>query len=192
MKYDTGKLAGAKTDRGYNQSTASGRPFWTADPRPEDINIEDIAAQLSRACRFAGALRDDIDIYTVAQHCCLVSDHCSDEHKLEGLLHDASEAYTGDLIKPIKLQVPGWKKLEQRVDEAIRTKFGLPLTMTPAVKEQDYLAVATEHRDVQTVTGLVDWGVLPTPWPERIEAWSIRRARFEFLARFFFLSVLRR
>lgn len=190
-KFDTGKLAGAKTDRGWNQSTASGLPFWCGDPQPKDIRIHDIAQQLARVCRFTGALRFDVEIYSVAQHCCLVSDHLPPALRLEGLLHDAGEAYHGDMIKPLKLLLASladgenlWKRIEHDVEAAVRKRFGLPATMTPAVKEQDYLAVATEHRDVQNVTGMVDWGTLPEPWPERIVPWGIFRARDEFMTRF--------
>lgn len=186
MTIGTADLSGARTERGWNQSTASGVPFWVGDPRPEDIRIADIAQQLSRICRFGGALRQDIEIYTVAQHCCLVSDNCPPEFRLEGLLHDAHEAYIGDLVKPIKLQVPAWKTLEKRVETAVRLRFGLPEKTSLQVKEQDVRAVVTEHRDVQTITGLVDWGPLDEvqPWPDVIEPWGVFRARREFLSRF--------
>lgn len=195
-KFDTGKLAGTDHGRGFNQSTASGLPLWILDPRPEDIRIGDIAEHTSRICRFGGALRRDVEIYTVAQHMCLVSDHLPPALKLEGLLHDAHEYAIGDKLKPIKLNLAKlcaervadgfdpWKAIEHRMELAVRRRFGLPDFMTPAVKEQDYLAVATEHRDVQNVTGLVDWGTLPEPWPERIVPWGIFRARDEFMTRF--------
>lgn len=189
-KFDTGKMAGANNGRGYNQTSAGGYPFYALDPKPEEIRVEEIAAQLSRICRFNGALRDDVEIYSVAQHCCLVSDHCPPELALEGLLHDAHEYMLGDMSKPIKMNLAilagadFWKQLEHIVESAVRAKFGLPNKMTPAVKEQDYIAVATEHRDLQNVTGLVDWGNPPPPWPERIVPWSPFRARTEFLRRF--------
>jgi len=183
-KFDTGKLSGKKTERGWNCTTASGFPFWPADPTEDDIRIEDVAIQLARQCRFNGALRHDIEIYSVAQHCCLVHDHCAPSFKLEGLLHDGPEYVIGDLIKPVKLLLPAWKPIENRVEHVFRKKFGLPLTMSPEVKEQDFLAVATEHRDLQVITGLVDWGPLPEPWPEKIEPWGVFRARDEFMKRF--------
>lgn len=187
--FDTGKLAGAVTPRGVNMTSASGRPLFLLDPNPDEITIEDIAAHLSRMCRFNGALRSDVEIYTVAQHSCLVSDHCPPEHRLEGLLHDAHEYLTGDVIKPTKLNLAlevgrdVWEPIEHRAEAAVRRRFGLPDTMTPAVKKQDYLAVATEHRDLQFHIG-VDWGNLPDPWPETIEPWGVFRARREFLQRF--------
>lgn len=184
-QFDTGKLCGANTRRGYNQATASGRPFYCFDPRPNEVYIEDIAAQLSRICRFGGAIRDGIEIYTVAQHCCLVSDHCTPDLQLEGLLHDAHEAYVGDKLKPIKMLLPEWKFIEGRVEEAVRIRFLLPRTMTPAVKEQDYRAVLTERRDIMDANTSVDWGSdLSGAWPEHITPWSISESRRQFLQRF--------
>lgn len=190
-KFDTGAMAGTDRGRGFNQTLASGRPFWSLVPSADDVQIEDIAAHLSRLCRFNGALKEDIDIYTVAQHSCLVSDHLPDALKLEGLLHDAQEYVLGDMSKPVKMNlktlsngVDYWKELENGVETVIRAKFGLPAVMTPEVKRQDWLAVSTEHRDLQNNLGLVDWGTPPEPWPELILPWSIRQARGEFMTRF--------
>lgn len=188
-KWDTGKMAGADNGRGHNQTTASGKPFWPLDPRPEEIRIEDIGPQLARICRFGGALRAEVAFYSVAQHCCLVSDHLPPELRLEGLLHDAHEAYIGDMVKPLKLNLwklgIDWKALEHPLELAVRRRFGLPDEMTPEVKRQDYLAVATEHLAVQHVTGEVDWGKLPKDtWPEGITPWSPLEAQWEFMHRF--------
>lgn len=59
QKFDTQELCG-KLDqsRGYNMNTCSGLPVWPADPRSEDIRIEDIAGALSRLCRYNGHLKN--------------------------------------------------------------------------------------------------------------------------------------
>ena len=228
---DTKELCGADTGRGLNQTTASGKPFWVGDPRPEDVRIEDIAAQLSRICRFGGALKDGyyedwnmgidagtwvhFETYSVAQHCVLVSRNVPPEYALEGLLHDAAEAYIGDMIKPIKSQltpseeairhivemyvkpfysekalasilkvVPDYKRMEKRVDAAIRARFGLPAEESEFIKVADYRAVLTEHRDLQNHDG-TDWGTakLP-PFDEQIIPVLPSVARQMFLDRF--------
>jgi hypothetical protein len=183
---DTKELCGRNDmRRGYNQATASGLPFWSLDPQPEDIRITDIAAQLARICRYNGALRDDVEIYSVAQHCVLVSRHVPKGFKLEGLLHDAAEAYVGDRIKPIKDAVPDFQRLEDSIDRVIRAKFGLPPTKSPEVKNADYRAALTERRDVYPRDHKVDWGVARAePWRAIIKPWGVFKARREFLKRF--------
>lgn len=201
---DTKELCGAGRGdrRGFNQTTASGRAFWALDPRPEDIHIEDIAAQLSRVCRFGGALKNGawvdhsvacfpdkkwvpFEIYSVAQHCDLVSRNVPEEHALEGLLHDAAEAYIGDMVKPLKVMIPEFKKIERRIMAAVRERFGLPQEESEFVKIADYRAVLTEHRDLQNDIGEVDWGVAKMePWPEQIIPVLPSVARKMFMDRF--------
>jgi hypothetical protein len=77
------------------------------------VFIDDIAAQLSRICRFGGALKkhavcasgalENLEIYSVAQHSVLVADNVPEPYRLRALLHDAAEAYIGDRIKPVKM-----------------------------------------------------------------------------------------
>lgn len=186
---NTADLCGANTDRGYNMTTSSGRPFWPAFPMMADIHIEDIANHLARECRFAGAIREDIEIYSVCQHSCLVHDNVPPEYRLEALLHDAPEYVFGDRIKPIKLMMTGAKieAAEKRLDHLIRLKFGLPLKKTQPVREADYRAVLTERRDIlhPDTEKNVDWGVARAdPWPEKIVAWGVFKARDEFMRRF--------
>lgn len=182
---DTSDLCGALTRRGYNQTTPSGRPFWSQDPRPEDVRIEDLAASLARICRFNGALRDDIEIYSVAQHSILASLLVPPKFALEALLHDAAEAYLGDMIKPIKRLHPGRKELEARVDWAIRTKFGLPLELSPEVKEVDYQLVWAEHHQLQPECPEVDWGTFDArPLNVTINPMGVFECRDAFLRRF--------
>lgn len=182
---NTANLSGQRTSRGRNMSTSSGLPFWPESPLAEEIRIEDIAAHLSRLCRFNGALRADVEIYSVAQHSCLVSDNVPVGYKLEGLLHDAAEAYLGDCIKPLKMAMPEREKWESRLELVVRNKFGLCRHKSPQVREADYRAVLTERRDLLPVNLSVDWGHAEAePWPERILPWGVFRARREFLKRF--------
>ena len=189
MKLDTANLCGARGNRGLNMCTASGLPFWPSSPRIEDIRIEDIAAHLSRICRFNGALRDSVEIYSVAQHCYLMSKNVPEDYALEALLHDAPEYIVGDRVKPIKVMTDGsaLEQYEDDLDRLIRRKYGLPRFMTAVVKAADYRSVLTERRDVlhPDVAKHVDWGT-PTaePWPDIIEPWLPSRARTLFLRRF--------
>src|ERR1035441_1601867 len=79
-------------------TTFSGVRFWPLIPNPADIRIEDIAHALSNQCRFGGHTRE---FYSVAEHSVRVSQLCTPENALWGLLHDASEAYLSDVTAPI-------------------------------------------------------------------------------------------
>ncbi len=119
--------------------TNSGVLLSLLDPKEEDLRIEDIAIGLARHARFAGQNRF---IYTVAQHSIAVA---SELHllygnptlSLQGLLHDASEAFLGDIPGPVKHVLPDYKDLEEKVQRAIFKRFGLSYPMDPRVKEID-------------------------------------------------------
>lgn len=101
--------------------TYSGKMLDLSDIRPEAIDIKDIAHALSQLCRFSGQCRS---FYSVAEHSIRVCGLVPDEHKLAALLHDASEAYLGDVIAPIKQMLPAYKKLEDELMAVIANKFG--------------------------------------------------------------------
>lgn len=163
--------------------TVSGRQIRIFDPFHEsnEFVIEDIAHHLSLVCRFTGAVRVH---YSVAQHSVLVSQLVPPEFALEGLLHDASEAYLNDIASPVKAGLPDYKATEVAMEKALATKFGLYWPKSPEVKRADGIAVATEARDLMRNA--------PTLWrlPEKplrgvtIEPWTPERAELEFLARF--------
>jgi len=77
----------------------SGGTFDILNPRAEDVRIEDIAHALSQQCRFTGHTKT---FYSVAQHSVLASTLVAAPDELWALLHDASEAYMGDMNRPLK------------------------------------------------------------------------------------------
>lgn len=81
--------------------TYLGKEFCFSDVDHEAIDIRDIAHSLSHLCRFTGHTNL---FYSVAQHCLLVAEKIpgGPEEKLAALLHDAAEAYVGDLSSPLK------------------------------------------------------------------------------------------
>jgi len=83
--------------------TFTGKAFDLFDPKVEDVCLDDIAGPLSRQCRWNGQCRC---FYSVAQHSLHVADllqraGASSRVQLIGLLHDAHEAYTGDIVSPL-------------------------------------------------------------------------------------------
>lgn len=122
----------------------------------DDIRIQDIAHHLALTNRWTGATRRP---YSVAEHSLLVAEILEREHGitspsvlLAGLLHDAHEAYTGDLSTPMK-QVIGdaWYTEERRIQRALQRRFDI-LTPSAAfaepIKRADEQALACEWRDL--------------------------------------------
>ena len=131
--------------------TISGQYFPYESPETYDFNIEEIAHSLARLCRFTGHVNTN-GIYSVAQHSVLVSEIVPDELKLAALMHDAAEAYIGDVNSPLKQLLPEYKKIEKKVEKAIFNYFGLQWPKHPTIKQADLRLLAAEHRDFQPVT----------------------------------------
>ncbi|MBY6055354.1 hypothetical protein [Leisingera daeponensis] len=161
--------------------TATGRPFWPIDPRPEDICIEDVAHALSNLCRFTGHCKE---FYSVAQHSVLVSHALPAPLKLWGLLHDASEAYLIDVPRPIKPHLAGYEEAEARVMDAVVQAFGLaPATIPPEVKRVDAAILADEAAQIM-LRPPMDWNLTEPALGIRIDPWSPPTARRAFLEEF--------
>lgn len=121
--------------------TYTGTSINISDIQPEDIHLIDIAHSLSMQCRFGGHCST---FYSVAQHSMWVAEHCPEELKLDGLLHDASEAYLVDIPKPVKRQLPDYQKLEDSVMKAIADRFNIQYPFHPDVKRVDGEALQYE------------------------------------------------
>lgn len=160
--------------------TASGKAFFPLDPRPSDIDIDDIAHALSNLCRYAGHTKH---FYSVAQHSVLVSRALPDHLKLWGLLHDASEAYLVDIPAPLKPHLTGYREIEARVMRAVCTKFGLSLEMPKSVKRVD-LAILADERDQLMTKPPRNWMLTEKPLGIVIDYWPPEKARAEFLREF--------
>ena len=172
--------------RGDWMQTFSGQRFYPLDPRPEEINADDIAHALSLLCRYGGHVDR---FYSVAEHCVLMSEAVAPEHALYALLHDATEAYVCDVPRPLKRQLAGYREIEEMVWLAIAERFGLPPTsVLPAeVKEADNRILLTE-RDALMPNTIYSWSVDGLePLPVRVEGWTPQYAetRYRFRLRDF-------
>jgi 5'-deoxynucleotidase YfbR-like HD superfamily hydrolase len=145
---------------------------------PEDFNIEDIAHALSNICRYGGHTRV---FYSVAQHCVLCSLHVEPECAREALFHDASEAFMGDMVRPLKDCVPEFKRIEERTEFAIATRFGLRYPWPAAVKEVDDRMLFTERRDL--IVHQPDWGWFVQPYPFVVQPVAAHEAKAMFFDR---------
>ncbi len=99
------------------------------EPQADQIFIEDIAYSLARTFRFGGHSEE-----TVAQHSCLVAElsatnlagRSAAEAMLAGLMHDAAEAYIGDIPTPLKrLLGKQVKDIENNILYTILHRYGL-------------------------------------------------------------------
>lgn len=146
------RLAG-ETRNGNWMQTFSGRQFWPLDPRPEEIDLDDIATALSRACRYAGHCER---FYSVAEHSVHVANVLPPHLALKGLLHDATEAYLVDIPRPIKPFLAGYMEIEQRLWEAVARRFGLTPDMPPEIKAADNAVLLAEAEQIMKPH--------PAPW----------------------------
>lgn len=150
--------------------TASGTPMSLTFPAWQNIDDQDIAQALSRICRFGGHSRR---FYSVAQHCVHVSEIVPREDALAALLHDATEAYIGDMVSPLKSMLPAYKAIEKRLWSAIAQRFSVAPVLPASVKQADLQLLATERRDLLPASPM-EWPCLEgvEPLEEPIEPWS--------------------
>lgn len=162
--------------------TQSGKYFDFIHPEKNEFTIVDIAHALSHICRFAGHTRE---FYCVAQHSVLVSQIVEPQYCLAALLHDAAEAFIGDVTRPLKTLLPGYKEIEVRVEEAIFARFGLPAKLPQAVKDADNILLATEQRDLMPEHDDEWVAIAGVPCLQReIIPWSASQSKLFFLRRF--------
>jgi GNAT superfamily N-acetyltransferase len=169
--------------------TFTGRVVNPFEFKDEDVNIADIAHALACVNRFAGHATTPI---SVAQHSVYVSKLCDGTpHTLQALLHDASEAYLGDVTKWVKETdaFAAYRVAEEQIQNIIFNHYGCDTTLAPEVVAADKLMVRFEMEKAygkmyegQPGYPLVsyDEGLAIGDWA----AWPWRKAEMDFLTRF--------
>jgi hypothetical protein len=164
------------------------------NPIADPPDIRDVAHALSQICRFCGHTRS---FYSVAEHSVHVSRACIPlENKRWGLLHDASEAYTGDCPSPFKRMLGDrYKEVEGRLMFAIGCRARMPrpgiilgehnhVVLPREVQRADMRMLMTEARDLLPPTPF-RWGVRATPYFWRIvKPMTSKQAEKAFLAEY--------
>lgn len=148
--------------------TFTGRRFYPLSPDPEDVCLDDIAHALGMLCRFGGHTSR---FYSVAEHCYLLSYAVAPENALHALLHDATEAYVQDIVRPLKVQLPDYRTIENRVWSAISHHFDIQWMIADEVRDADTRILLNE-RDAFFVDGGHRWEVdslQPLTFPDGIE-----------------------
>jgi hypothetical protein len=178
--------------------TKSGRAFPLVDPEPSDVHWPDVCYGLAHNNRYAG----HAGAYSVAQHSILVANALPKEYRLYGLLHDAHEAFIGDITRPVNKAIIHLANrmcgdhvaadvedvltdLKYGIDKAIFAKAGLNPIPSQEIREMVHVAdvrtLAAEVRDLLAPA--------PAPWnfhekyeslPEKIVAWDATTSFVEF------------
>ena len=163
--------------------TYKGGKFYPLDPRPEEVDIEDIAHALSQMNRYGG---HTVFPYTVAQHCVILSNVIEKEYSFLALMHDASEAYLCDIPRPIKYDLTNYNEIEERLMKVIAQKFNFPWPMSEVVKIGDNRMITTERQQVMAPGPKFNM-VTAEDYPAydvQINRWSPEGAKWMFLERF--------
>ena len=168
-----------RTNTNYIE-TASGKKFWTLNPIVDDIDIMDIAHALANKCRFTGHCKR---FYSIAQHSVLVSQLVSDIYALEGLLHDAAEAYMPDLAYPLRGGFCNWEEIENRVHTAIAKRFRLIHPYPVEVNIVDRKIVRDEAWSLMHSQGK-DWPGSREKFGMRVRPWSAEESKERFVEQF--------
>jgi hypothetical protein len=172
--------------------TRSGTALDLRDPQEYQIRVADIAHALGRLCRYTGHASAH---YSVAEHCVLGARQVLAETRDMALawaflVHDAHEAYVGDVAAPLKRALRGtssglsaYDELEFRIARAVRMKLRAPITMPEAVATADLRMLMTEAPQLLSWPPPRDWRVTAEPYPDlRLECWPAERATTEWLA----------
>ena len=164
----------------YSISTYDGSFFDFLKPEDYTFDIKTIAHALSNICRYGG---HSSSFYSVAEHSVLVSQMVPPELALCGLLHDASEAFVGDMPSPLKALCQDYATIEGEVHKAIAEKFSLPYPFPPAIKLADKMVYKAERVKVTSVEDKI-WYVDIPKADVVINFYPPTKAKRIFLARY--------
>lgn len=181
--------------------TPSGRHFWPLDPQPEDICLEDIGWCLSQQCRYNGGVPPP-NFYSVAEHLVIMSEYFEGFAQQNiiaanaidfdyymnlskwAFVHDWEEAYTGDMVRPIKHLFPFFIEIGDSIQKAIFKKFGMIGEIPKEVHEADTIICNDERIQLWPYEIAIreNWFSLPRLHVQ-IKAWEPKQAYREFMAR---------
>lgn len=139
--------------------TASGRQF---DPHNDnfDCTLDDLLLGMARLCRFAGQIRPDLPHYSVAEHSVLLMRHIKEQRTPYSsrdartvLLHDASEGLLGDVPRPIKATMPGYRAIESQFMMRLAGRFDFAWPMPAWLRDLDYRILVDERAQAMSASG---------------------------------------
>jgi hypothetical protein len=156
--------------------------FDLLNPEVNDYDIEVIAHSLARINRYTGHFVTDC--YSVAEHSVLVSLAVDPRYALEGLLHDANEAFTGDVSSPLKRLLPDYKRIEEGIQAELAKRFGLVYPFPKEVHEADKRLYWSERATVAPGNDKLWHQDLRASRKVTPVGWTPSKAKKEFLKRY--------
>jgi len=169
--------------------TISGRQFNLSNIEPEAICLEDIAHSLSNICRFNGHTKS---FYSVAEHCVVMSHLVPADAQAGALMHDAGEAYIGDISTPLKNLAPALGDIENRILEAVLQKYGIEYARHRGLlKEADLRMLETERLQLMANPKIENWECTRhiEAFDVGLPSWTPYQAKTEFLNRAYALCI---
>ena len=151
-------------------TTRSGRRVDLTNPRPDDICIYDIAWALSHICRWTGHVAS---FYSVAEHSVLVSERVPVAYARAALMHDAAEAYIGDVSAPLKSVLPEYRRLEAQFSAVIAEKFNIQDVDHRVIHDEDKAIAESEFHHLHRGGARGPFGAYN---PHRARAMFLHRA----------------
>lgn len=131
--------------------THGNRLIDSANPQNSDIHIDDIIHHLAMIPRFGGNLDVHYSVLDHSVYAAMIAKtflKADDETVFAVLMHDAQEAYLGDIPTPLKNLLPEYKLIEKEFERVIQNQFGIKMTtkMKELVKTADLLALKAEKQ----------------------------------------------
>jgi 5'-deoxynucleotidase YfbR-like HD superfamily hydrolase len=165
-----------------------GYDFEILNPDPAKIDIRDIGHAIARINRYTGHI--DGESYSVAEHAVKLSEAMERDNPgnwqliYDTLNHDDSEAYIGDISRPLKaLIAPLYKPIEAKIEKVIAAKFGLTYPAPAIIKEYD-TRILLDEKKALLHNGEREWNIPGDQLFVKIEGWSPNIAEWSFLERF--------
>jgi uncharacterized protein len=129
------------------KQTFSGKQVDFINPDPEQLCIEDIAHALAHTCRYTGHTQY---FYSTAEHSIILVNYIwsnlgySKQDQFTMLMHDAAEAFLGDISSPLKALLPDYKKIEKNFEKVLANKFGFEYPLPDRLKQLDKRIILDE------------------------------------------------
>jgi hypothetical protein len=171
-------------DRGDWMLTGTGKAFYPLDPRADELDIIDIAHALSMQCRYGGHSKR---FYSVAEHCVLMATAAPEPLKLAALMHDGSEGYLQDVIRPVKVHLTNYLSIEDKLMRVIADRFGFAWPLVPEIKVLDERMLGAEREQAVIFPKGKAWSQWKPvePLDVTLRFWAPDAAFHEFMAAFY-------